>query len=48
MQALIDAASVADKRAKELTEQKLLERRFLDELKKNGFVKRLYSEKVSL
>ena len=48
IRALIDAAAVADKRAEKLTQQKLLEPRFLEDLKKSGFVDGLYSEKVSL
>lgn len=48
IQALIDAASVADVRAQKLTKEKLLEPQFLEDLKKSGFVAGLYSEKVSL
>lgn len=48
IQALIDAASVSDDRAKELTKKQLFEGRFLDQLEKSGFVELLYSEKVRL
>jgi len=48
VQALIDAASVADARAKDLTKQELFEPQFLDDLNKSGFVEGLFAEKVSL
>jgi ABC-type nitrate/sulfonate/bicarbonate transport system substrate-binding protein len=48
IQALIDAVSVSNESAKKLTERDLFEPSFLEKLKSSGFVKRLYSEKVSL
>ncbi|MGH7771246.1 MAG: ABC transporter substrate-binding protein [Candidatus Binatia bacterium] len=46
VQAFIDAASVADSRAKNIKPADLFEPRFLEELK--GFIDNLYTEKVSL
>lgn len=48
VQAAIDAASVADQKAKTLKPTDLFEPRFLEELKSSGFLKDLYAEKVSL
>lgn len=48
IQALIDAAAVSDERAKGLAQERLFDYGFLENLKKRGFVERLYSEKVSL
>lgn len=48
IQALVDAAAVSDDRAKRLPKEKLFDYRFLENLKKRGFVDQLYSEKVSL
>lgn len=48
LQAAIDAVSAADQRAKSLKPLDLLDSRFLDELKANGFLDDLYAEKVSL
>jgi len=48
MQALLDAVSVADKRAKKVKPAELFDSKFLEELKSGGFLDELYSEKVSL
>jgi ABC-type nitrate/sulfonate/bicarbonate transport system substrate-binding protein len=48
VQALIDAVSVADQRAKAFKPPDLFDLRFLEELKASGFIENLYSEKVSL
>lgn len=48
VQALIDAVSVIDSRAKELRPGRVLELDILERLRKTGFVKGLYSEKVEL
>ena len=48
VQALIDAVSVIDSRAKELRPGRVLELDILERLRKTGFVKGLYSEKVKL
>ena len=48
VQALIDAVSVIDARARELRPGQVLEPEFLKRLQKTGFVKGLYSEKVKL
>lgn len=48
VQAIIDAVSVADQRAKSLEQSDLFDSRFLEELKTSGFIDNLYSEKVSL
>lgn len=48
VQALIDAVSVADDRAKRLKAPDLFDLRFLEELKASGFIEKLYSEKISL
>ena len=47
-QAIIDVVAVADQKAKNLKPQALFELRFLEELKKSGFIDNLYSEKKSL
>jgi hypothetical protein len=48
VRALIDAASVADPRAKTLNPAGLFKLRFLKELKASGFVDNLYAEKINL
>ncbi len=48
VQALIDAVSVTDPRARLLKPHQLLELEFLRRLEKAGFVKGLYSEKIKL
>ena len=48
MQALMDAVSVADQRAKALKPPDLFDLRFLEELKASGFIDDLYREKTSL
>lgn len=48
VQALIDAVSVIDSRAKEIRPGRVLELDILERLRKTGFVKGLYSEKVKL
>ena len=48
VQALIDAVSVIDSRAKEIRPGRVLELDILKQLRKTGFVKGLYSEKVKL
>jgi ABC-type nitrate/sulfonate/bicarbonate transport system substrate-binding protein len=48
IQALVDAVSVADQRAKTLKPQELFDLHFLEELKAGGFINDLYSEKTSL
>ena len=48
VQALIDAVSVIDSRAKEIRPGRVLELDILKRLRKTGFVKGLYSEKVKL
>ena len=48
VQALIDAVSVTDPRARLLNPHQLLELEFLRRLEKAGFVKGLYSEKIKL
>lgn len=48
VQALIDAVSVIDSRARELRPGHVLELELLKRLQKTGFVKGLYSEKVKL
>lgn len=48
IQALVDAVSVADQRAKTLKPQELFDLHFLEELKAAGFINDLYSEKTSL
>lgn len=48
VQAIIDAAAVADKRAQNIKPPDLFEPRFLDELKASGFLEELYTEKISL
>jgi len=47
-QALIDSAALADPKAKDLKPEILFDSHFLDELKSNGFIEKLYAEKVSL
>jgi len=48
VQALIDAVSAVDQRAKNVKPADLFDLRFLEELKASGFIKDLYTEKVSL
>lgn len=48
VQALIDAASVAEREARSVKPQELFDLRFLEELKASGFIDSLYSEKRSL
>jgi ABC-type nitrate/sulfonate/bicarbonate transport system substrate-binding protein len=48
VQALVDAASVADPRAKNLKPAGLFDLRFLKELQESGFVENLYAEKINL
>lgn len=48
VQAIIDAATVIDRKARKLRPSKLFEMSFLDELKARGFIKSLYAEKVNL
>lgn len=48
VQALIDAASVAERQARNVRPQELFDLRFLEELKASGFIDSLYSEKKSL
>lgn len=48
IQALIDAVSVTDARAKRLDPHGLLELDLLERLEASGFVKRLYAEKIKL
>jgi hypothetical protein len=47
-QAMIDTVAVVDPKSKNLKPGDLFEPRFLDELKANGFMEKLYAEKVSL
>jgi hypothetical protein len=47
-QALIDTATIVDPKAKDLKPDTLFDSHFLDELKANGFMDKLYAEKVSL
>lgn len=47
-QALIDTAAIVDPKAKDLKPDSLFDSHFLDELKANGFMDKLYAEKVSL
>ncbi len=47
-QALIDVAAVIDPKSKSIKPADLFEPRFLEELRANGFVDELYSEKVHL
>ncbi len=47
-QALIDSAALADPKARDLKPESLFDSHFLDELKSNGFIEKLYAEKVSL
>ena len=47
-QALIDTATIVDPKARELKPESLFDSHFLDELKSNGFMDKLYAEKVSL
>jgi ABC-type nitrate/sulfonate/bicarbonate transport system substrate-binding protein len=48
VQALIDAASVTDSRAKSLKPADLFDLRILKKLKASGFVENLYAEKINL
>jgi ABC-type nitrate/sulfonate/bicarbonate transport system substrate-binding protein len=48
VQALIDAVSAVDQRAKSVKPADLFDLRFLEELEASGFIKELYTEKVSL
>lgn len=48
VQALIDAMSVVDQRAKKMKPADLFDLHFLEELEKSGFIEHLYTEKVSL
>jgi len=48
VQALIDAVSAVDQRARNVQPADLFDLRFLEELKASGFIKDLYTEKVSL
>lgn len=48
VQALIDAASVAERQTRNVKPQELFDLRFLEELKASGFIDSLYSEKKSL
>lgn len=48
VQALIDAAGVADERASQLKPRQLYDLRFLEELKASGYIQQLYIEKFSL
>ncbi|TAJ83467.1 ABC transporter substrate-binding protein [bacterium] len=47
-QALIDVAAVIDSKSKSMKPADLFEPRFLEELRANGFIDELYSEKVNL
>ena len=47
-QAMLDTVAVVDPKSKNLKPGDLFEPRFLDELKANGFMEKLYAEKVSL
>ncbi len=47
-QALIDVAAVIDSKSKSIKPADLFEPRFLEELRANGFIDELYSEKVNL
>jgi NitT/TauT family transport system substrate-binding protein len=47
-QALIDAASALDPKSRNIKPPDLFEPRFLEELRANGFIDKLYAEKVSL
>jgi ABC-type nitrate/sulfonate/bicarbonate transport system substrate-binding protein len=47
-QALIDAVSVVDPKSRNLKPADLFDSRFLDELKADGFMEKLYAEKISL
>lgn len=47
-QALIDVAAVIDPKSKNMKPADLFEPRFLEELRANGFIDELYSEKVNL
>jgi len=48
VQAIIDAATVIDRKARKLKPNDLFDLRFLDELKAIGFIENLYAEKVKL
>lgn len=48
VQAIIDAATVIDRKARKLKADDLFDLRFLDELKAIGFIENLYAEKVKL
>ncbi len=48
VQAIIDAATVIDRKARKLKPDDLFDLRFLDELKASGFIENLYAEKVKL
>jgi len=48
VQAIIDAATVIDRKARKLKPHDLFDLRFLDELKAIGFIENLYAEKVKL
>ena len=48
VQAIIDAATVLDRKARKLKPDDLFDLRFLDELKAIGFIENLYAEKVKL
>ena len=48
VQAIIDAATVIDRKARKLKPDDLFDLRFLDELKAIGFIENLYAEKVKL
>lgn len=48
LQALIDAVSVTDPRARQLDPRRLLELDLLERLDRSGFVKGLYAEKIEL
>lgn len=47
-QALIDSAALADPKARDLKPETLFDSHFLDELKSNGYIEKLYAEKISL
>jgi ABC-type nitrate/sulfonate/bicarbonate transport system substrate-binding protein len=47
-QAVLDTAAIVDPKARDLKPESLFDSHFLDELKKNGFMDKLYAEKVSL
>jgi len=48
VQAIIDAATEIDRKARKLKADDLFDLRFLDELKAIGFIENLYAEKVKL